>query len=274
MPSQSDEKKSVIVAILDCLRFFNPGIGSYQKSVYTEDFDYSVKLTNGRIRLPENFVHDFEKSALSTNDEAYGTLAKGFIPNELPLEIEVFTETIAAPQNLEKEHKKPITNYWIAVLALALIAMAGLYLHSSSQKEREATIMREVLEKEHQKAAARDSLRKEQERIRKEREREIARINIYSQVSEEQNSYHVAWLFGGITDLKITVTNNSDYTLDMVKVKVSYIKASGGLYKEEYVSFNKIEPHSSVTEAAPDSDRGTSVTIERTALVCSELALY
>ncbi|WP_448698107.1 hypothetical protein ACFGVR_14895 [Mucilaginibacter sp. AW1-3] len=100
-----------------------------------------------------------------------------------------------------------------------------------------------------------------------------ARNNIYSQVKVEGSNYMVNRLFGGITDLRVTVTNNSDYLVDIVKVKVSYIKADGGLYKDEVLYFSKLAPHSVQTQDAPHSDRGIKVQINQESLSCAALQL-
>lgn len=64
---------------------------------------------------------------------------------------------------------------------------------------------------------------------------------------------------GGIHDLFITVTNNTDYVLDHVETQISYIKTNGDIYKTETIPFFNIQPHSWMRNAAPDSKRGTRV---------------
>ena len=45
------------------------------------------------------------------------------------------------------------------------------------------------------------------------------------------NSNYGIGLLGGIKDLKVIVTNRTDYPLDEVVAKVTYIKANGGIWK-------------------------------------------
>ncbi len=73
---------------------------------------------------------------------------------------------------------------------------------------------------------------------------------------------------GGIWDVNVPFVNNSDYVIDLIRVKVDYVKdkafASGDIYKTEYIDFTDVQPHSRQVIQAPNSDRGTSV---RTSIV-------
>ena len=65
-------------------------------------------------------------------------------------------------------------------------------------------------------------------------------------------------MIGSITNLKITVANNTDYTMDAVKVRAAYLKQAGGVYKYEEINFNGILPHSQMALSAPNSDKKNS----------------
>ncbi|WP_448698108.1 hypothetical protein ACFGVR_14900 [Mucilaginibacter sp. AW1-3] len=82
--SQPDEKMQTIVAILDRLRPYAPILGSYVKSVYTHEFDYSVKLSNGLIRLPEELIDDYEKAPQTITKTRFQQAATRFTPNAVP----------------------------------------------------------------------------------------------------------------------------------------------------------------------------------------------
>lgn len=84
------------------------------------------------------------------------------------------------------------------------------------------------------------------------------RNNINDYVTSSTNQY-TSDLFGGITNLDITVTNNTEYTLDNVTVAVDYIKDNGDIFKTEYVTFYNIPANQDKSISAPDSERGTSV---------------
>jgi len=80
-------------------------------------------------------------------------------------------------------------------------------------------------------------------------------------------------MIGSITNLKITVTNNTDYTMDAVKVRATYLKQSGEVYKYEEINFAGILPHTQMTLGAPDSDRGTHMQLEIETISSSQLGL-
>jgi hypothetical protein len=75
---QLDEKQNVIVPILDRLRRHNLAIGNYQASMLNSDFQYSVKLSNGRIIIPYELVQDFEQNPSFVTDDRFQYVAATF----------------------------------------------------------------------------------------------------------------------------------------------------------------------------------------------------
>jgi hypothetical protein len=67
-------------------------------------------------------------------------------------------------------------------------------------------------------------------------------------------------LFGGISSIPITVSNNSPVMMDLVVVNIEYIQSNDKVFKTESISFNDLEPGETVTEKAPKSPRGTKIT--------------
>jgi hypothetical protein len=77
------------------------------------------------------------------------------------------------------------------------------------------------------------------------------RENIRNYVTAGNSNYKYRAI-GGISDLKIFVTNGTNYLLDNVKVKVSYIKADGNVWDSKVVDFNILQPSSTSTVDLPD----------------------
>lgn len=98
------------------------------------------------------------------------------------------------------------------------------------------------------------------------------RNNITSLVQVTTNQYSVS-NFGGISNLDIIVTNNTDYTLDQITVAIDYIKKNDGIYKTEYLTFNNIPANQNKSLSAPDSNRGLSVNLTKQIIAVSELNL-
>ena len=91
--------------------------------------------------------------------------------------------------------------------------------------------------------------------------KEMLRINITSYVTAERSDYTYSQL-GGIYNLKIFVTNSTDYLIDNVKVRVIYLKANGDVWDSRTIDFNLLDPHTKNTIKVPDTERGTSVKYE------------
>lgn len=87
------------------------------------------------------------------------------------------------------------------------------------------------------------------------------RNNITSYVTAERNEYTYSKL-GGIYNLQISVTNNTDYIIDKARVKVTYIKSNGGVWETRYVDFDLIGPQIKKTIKVPDTERGTTINYE------------
>jgi len=98
------------------------------------------------------------------------------------------------------------------------------------------------------------------------------RNNITSLVQVSTNQYSVN-SFGGISNLDIIATNNTDYTIDEIKVAIAYIKKNDGVFKTEYLTFNNIQPKQNKSLSAPDSNRGLSVTLTKQSITSTDLNL-
>jgi type II secretory pathway pseudopilin PulG len=89
-----------------------------------------------------------------------------------------------------------------------------------------------------------------------------------------QSSEFITRPIGGISGLSISVTNNTAYIIDNVKVQVNYIKTDGGVWETKYMDFALIPPNSKLTLKAPDSGRGTSVTDGIVSIKSNALGIY
>lgn len=112
-----------------------------------------------------------------------------------------------------------------------------------------------------------------QEKINTEEDKKATiRNNITSYITAERSDYtYSEW--GGIYNLKISVTNNTDYLIDNVKVRVIYIKANGGVWDTRTIDFNLLNPQTKNTIKVPDTERGTSVKYEIISIKSAVLGL-
>lgn len=96
------------------------------------------------------------------------------------------------------------------------------------------------------------------------------RNSIEEYVGAHTNRYTYNEL-GGISNLDIIVTNNTEYLLNEVNVNVDYIKDNGEIYKSEIVTLYNIPAKQDKSVSAPESDRGTSVNAKIESILSKKL---
>ena len=87
---------------------------------------------------------------------------------------------------------------------------------------------------------------------------ERARQNIHQLVAVDANKYKTGVL-GGISDLKLTVSNNSPYTLDEVEVEIRYLGPEKRVVKTQMLLFNGVAAGEQKTIEAPRTNRGVTI---------------
>ena len=98
------------------------------------------------------------------------------------------------------------------------------------------------------------------------------RNNITNYVTAERNQYYYSNL-GGISGLRISVSNSTDYLLDNVKVKVTYIKANGDVWGNKIIDFNLVPAQTKVTLPVEDTERGVRIIYEIVSIKSNTLGL-
>ncbi len=88
--------------------------------------------------------------------------------------------------------------------------------------------------------------------------RDTKRSGIYSMVDVKSNDYYKV-AFGGIRDLELTVSNNSEKHLEEVLVELQYIKPNEQPLRTENIRFKSMEPNSTATIRVPDTNRGVNI---------------
>jgi hypothetical protein len=96
------------------------------------------------------------------------------------------------------------------------------------------------------------------------------RNNWSKYVEFKTNSYRVdSW--GGIYNLEIYATNNTDRIIDEVIVTVDYYKENNELYTTKQVSITNIQPNSYASTKVPDTNRGTRIETRISRITSSSL---
>lgn len=159
-------------------------------------------------------------------------------------------------QNFEPKKSKTLRNVLIGVGVLALVFI-GLSI-ATNNSEPTYNENGEFIEVDSSAVSVED----EKDRINEEltiKNRNLRNnFEKYIRVTTNEYSYNE---FGGISNLDIIVTNDTDYMLNEVNVNVDYIKDGGGIFKSEIVTLNNIPAHQNKSVSAPESNRGTSIEV-------------
>jgi len=253
--------------LLDELRVYNHSIGSYNKSMLTDSFEYSVKLSNGLIRLPMELVDDYEKVPGGIRPDRFKSAALNFASSNPAILSPPVPDAPLPHEQIEEKNNNILLKIIIAVVIVLIILIAIFLINQTQQRDIDnaARLKQEKLD-------SANTARLNQEKVI-EAAKTVVRNNIRSYVTATSSTYNYRRI-GGISNLKITVANNSNYALENVLVRVAYIKQDGGIYKYEVMNFNNISPHYTLTMDAPDSDRGTHIQYEIEKISSNQLGLY
>lgn len=85
-------------------------------------------------------------------------------------------------------------------------------------------------------------------------------VNWRELITVQKSSYGYGVL-GGISNLQLIVTNRSDYLVDEVVAKVTYVKANGKVWKSKIVRVKNVEPHSKKSVDMEDVYRSKKVEV-------------
>jgi hypothetical protein len=160
-------------------------------------------------------------------------------------------------QNFEPKKSKTLRNVLIGVVVLAIVFI-GLSI-ATNNSEPTYNENGEFIDVD---SVATSAVDEERNRINEELtiKNRNYRNNFekYIRVSTNQYTYNE---LGGISNLDVIVTNDTDYMLDEVNVNIDYIKDNGDIFKSEIVTLNNIPAHQNKSASAPESNRGTSVEV-------------
>jgi hypothetical protein len=106
----------------------------------------------------------------------------------------------------------------------------------------------------------------------KEDAAKASRLRWSKLVSATNSNYGIGWL-GGIKDLSVIINNRSDYPLDEVVAKVTYIKAGGGVWKTVPITLYGVPPHDSKEQPVVDASRGKKVKVSLYKVVSKKMKL-
>lgn len=101
---------------------------------------------------------------------------------------------------------------------------------------------------------------------------ESARQNIYQLVSVEGSKFKTGVL-GGISNLQLTVANNSLYPLDQIEVLINYMNVEKRIVKKQTLVITDVAAGEQKTIDVPKSNRGVYVSYSITKINSRALGL-
>ena len=153
-------------------------------------------------------------------------------------------------------------NLLIAGLAsLSLMLAIWLFYTSKVNSEKLSEIQNQINAKKESDEAEKAERKEKSDLLTKKNIEYRSNWEKYIQVLDDENYEKLS--FGGIRNLKATVKNETEYTLDKVGVKVYYILASGVTYETQEFSVYNIPAKGFKTELAPVSKTNPQINCVR-----------
>ncbi len=216
-------------------------------------------LHDGKTQHGPYDIDELKQQNISSQTLIWFNTLEDWTPAGQVEELKGLFPSTPPPFRKRQSNRKP----WVIGLSVASIIFLGIIIFvnnrnkksdQSSQKDtvsisKPKTRLQELEEKERQ----RQALENAQEIINRE-----YRNNWRQYIKHKASDFKVGF-FGGISDLEITITNNTESIIDEAVVKVDYIKENGDLWETKEVVFNNIQPGTSKSAKAPESNRGTTI---------------
>ncbi|MGN6419982.1 MAG: DUF4339 domain-containing protein [Pseudobacter sp.] len=94
-----------------------------------------------------------------------------------------------------------------------------------------------------------------------------------SQYVQAGNSAYKYSLLGGISGLKMTLSNNTQYVLEEVKVRLDYHKPDGTIWDHKIIVFTYVAPFEEAVLPVEDTNRGVKISYQIHSVKSVELGL-
>lgn len=185
--------------------------------------------------------------------------------------------TAPIQNDFDTTNKKSFKVPLIIAASFLVIALIGWLIY---QNKNQAETLNQVQEKVTQQdqqltQQQQEQQAKEQQRLLDEQQKQAEKDRVNAALTEKYMGYRNNWrnfitaghepfsvgAFGGISDLSITVYNQTDKAIDEVQVQVNYTRNSGASTGTQTVSVTNIGPNSSKTVSAPNGS-GSNVSEE------------
>ena len=181
---------------------------------------------------------------------------------------DLISYTSAINGQRKRKSKKLIAIFIALLIGLSICSVGWVYKKHPQQKQVQAQVTSIQKESTSEPDAPKEA-NLQSTQIPDSKDKEY-RQHWRKYIRAENSSYGYGVL-GGINNLSIVFSNKTDYPMDELKAKVTYIKANGKPWKSKFISVFNLAPHSEQKQAMPKVNRGKSVKVSIIKVVSSQM---
>lgn len=221
--------------------------------------DTSIRYADAENWITVNEVEELGAAKI-TSRKAAETIPTPVIPYVEVLPADSIQSNTASAQENSKKKKRLIVYMSLAALLLAIIIVSLTLIRTGTPAQ--ANVLPEGPVQPNAQVAMLASETKEAPPKTGEApdKAKLARKN-WSRYIKVSNSNYAFGVLGGIHDLTVTFTNNTDYPLDEMTAKITYIKSNGKPWKTKTITVYNVPAHGERKQQIEKVNRGKSVQV-------------
>jgi hypothetical protein len=221
--------------------------------------DTSIRYADAENWITVNEVEELGTAKIKSHNAAE-TIPTPVIPYVEVLPVDSIQPNTASGQENSKKKKRLILFMSLVALLLALVIVSLTLIKTGTPSQ--ANVLPEAPVQPNAEVAMLASETKEAPKKTEEApdKAKLARKN-WSRYIKVSNSNYAFGVLGGIHDLTVTFTNNTDYPLDEMTAKITYIKSNGKPWKTKTITVYNVPAHGERKKQVEKVNRGKSVQV-------------
>jgi hypothetical protein len=221
--------------------------------------DTSIRYADTENWITVNEVEELG-SAKITSRKAAETVPTPVIPYVEVLPVDAIQSNTASAQENSRKKKRLILFMSLAALLLAIV-IVSLTLVKTGEPSQASVLPEAPVQPNPQVAMIASETKEEPPKADAAPDKaKLARKN-WSRYIKVSNSNYAFGVLGGIHDLTVTFTNNTDYPLDEMTAKITYIKSNGKPWKTKTITVYNVPAHGERKQQLEKVNRGKSVQV-------------
>jgi hypothetical protein len=221
--------------------------------------DTSIRYADAENWTTVNEVEELDTAALTSHKSAE-TASAPVIPYVEVLPANSIQHNPASAQKNGKKKKRLILFMSLAALLLVLVIVSLTLVKTGTPSQANVLTATPVQPNPQVAMLASETKEAPPKTDEAPDHAKLARKN-WSRYIKVSNSNYAFGVLGGIHDLTVTFTNNTDYPLDEMTAKVTYIKSNGKPWKTKTITVYNIPAHGERKKQVEKVNRGKSVQV-------------